>query len=128
MKHCGKGVLGREAPLYWLNFPISYICKLSSCILLSEESRSVLSRFSKNYLPILFNLYTDSEGKADHKSTLMSCIKAYFSISGKTGGLLPSAANVTRIDQWLISIFDDLLRYHNHCVYSVYVSIHGQAL
>ena len=42
----------------------------------------MLSRFSKNYLPILFNLYTDPEGKPGHKSPLMDCIKAYISISG----------------------------------------------
>jgi hypothetical protein len=55
---------------------------LTFCTLSSEESRTVLSRFSKNYLPILFNLYTDPEGKPDHKSPLMECIKAYVSISG----------------------------------------------
>ena len=41
-----------------------------------------MSRFSKNYLPILFNLYTDPDGKADHKPPLIDCIKAYVSISG----------------------------------------------
>lgn len=50
--------------------------------LLPDENKALLSRFSKNYLPILFNLYTDSEGKPDHRAPLMDCIKAYVSISG----------------------------------------------
>ena len=63
---------------------------LTLCTLTSEESSAVLSRFSKNYLPILFNLYTDPEGKPDHKSPLMECIKAYVSISGERSAVVCS--------------------------------------
>ena len=50
-----------------------------------ESDRVQLSKFSKNYLPILFNLYTAepsaTEGTRD--SAVLNCIKCYLSVTEK---------------------------------------------
>jgi ribosomal RNA-processing protein 12 len=43
-----------------------------------EGDRAVISHFSKNYLPILFNLYTSEEGEGQ---AVLRCVEAYVSIS-----------------------------------------------
>ena len=49
-------------------------------VLLSEEERAVVGRFSKNYLPILFNLYTSGEGEGG-RLAVVQCVEAYISIT-----------------------------------------------
>ena len=63
----------------------------SSCFATVDEDQTTLARFSKNFLPILFSLYTTptldeatptSKEEAEKNSYLMDCIKAYLSITG----------------------------------------------
>ena len=77
---------------WWIKGRVDGLHGLDNCNILyfyifsiprSGEGRSVLSRFSKNYLPILFNLYTEPDGRAEHKAPLLDCVKAYVSISGE---------------------------------------------
>ncbi len=55
----------------------------------SDDDKIVLASFSKNFLPILFNLYTtppteeECKERADKQSLLLDCIKAYIFITGK---------------------------------------------
>ena len=51
------------------------------CFNLSEDDKLVLSRFSKNYLPIFFNLYTTEE--EEERQVILECIQSYISISDK---------------------------------------------
>lgn len=45
----------------------------------------VLARFSKNYLPILFNLYTgSSEVEEGDRLPLLQCVQAYITITDQT--------------------------------------------
>ena len=46
----------------------------------TAEDRQVLARFSKNYLPILFNLYTASTRESEW-APLLECVRAYTSIT-----------------------------------------------
>lgn len=49
------------------------------------EDRAVLARFSKNYLPILFNLYTSSsEAGEGERQPLLQCVQAYITITDQT--------------------------------------------
>ena len=52
---------------------------------LLEEDRAVLSRFSKNYLPILFNLYAGEEEeekeREGERQAVLQCVQAYVSIT-----------------------------------------------
>lgn len=42
----------------------------------------MVARFSKNYLPILFNLYTSEEEEEEGvRQTLLQCVEAYVSIT-----------------------------------------------
>jgi ribosomal RNA-processing protein 12 len=43
------------------------------------EDRAVLARFAKNYLPILFNLYTG--GSEGERLTVLQCVRAYITIT-----------------------------------------------
>ena len=53
--------------------------------LFAEEEKAVVARFSKNYLPILFNLYTSEEEEEEEeegvRQTLLQCVEAYVSIT-----------------------------------------------
>ena len=53
------------------------------CFNLSEDDKLVLSRFSKNYLPIFFNLYTTEEEREEERQAILQCIQSYISISDK---------------------------------------------
>lgn len=45
----------------------------------------ILARFSKNYLPILFNLYTDSsEAEEGERLPLLQCVQTYITITDQT--------------------------------------------
>ena len=46
----------------------------------TAKDRQVLARFSKNYLPILFNLYTASTRESEW-APLLECVRAYTSIT-----------------------------------------------
>ena len=53
----------------------------------TDESKKELSQFSKNYLPILFELYIGTAGVSQSttpadRGPLISCIQAYVSITG----------------------------------------------
>ena len=49
------------------------------------EDRAVLTRFSKNYLPILFNLYTgSSEAGEGERAALLACVQTYTTITDQT--------------------------------------------
>ena len=42
----------------------------------------MVGRFSKNYLPILFNLYTSGEGEGEGgRLAVVQCVEAYISIT-----------------------------------------------
>ena len=58
---------------------------------LSDASKKELSQYSKNYLPILFNLYTaeDNEGDAD-KLAILETVRVYLSITDHKVSNLPS--------------------------------------
>lgn len=58
---------------------------------LSDASKKELSQYSKNYLPILFNLYTaeDNEGEAD-KLAILETVRVYLSITDHKVSNLPS--------------------------------------
>lgn len=58
---------------------------------LSDASKKELSQYSKNYLPILFNLYTaeDNEGDAD-KLAILETVRVYLSITDPKVSNLPS--------------------------------------
>ena len=58
---------------------------------LSDASKKKLSQYSKNYLPILFNLYTaeDNEGDAD-KLAILETVRVYLSITDHKVSNLPS--------------------------------------
>ena len=49
-----------------------------------DEDKPVLAQFCKNFLPILFSLYTSSpeEEEEGKRLYLLDCIKAYISITG----------------------------------------------
>ena len=72
---------------------------------LSDASKEELSQYSKNYLPILFNLYTaeDNEGDAD-KLAILETIRVYLSITDHKVSNLPSMllylpSRITREDK-----------------------------
>jgi ribosomal RNA-processing protein 12 len=49
-----------------------------------EEEVGVVARFSKNYLPILFNLYTSEEEEEEEegvRQAVLQCVEAYISIT-----------------------------------------------
>ena len=49
------------------------------------EDRAVLARYSKNYLPILFNLYTSSsEAEEGERLPVLQCVQAYLTITDQT--------------------------------------------
>ena len=49
------------------------------------QDRAVLARYSKNYLPILFNLYTSSsEAEEGERLPLLQCVQAYITITDQT--------------------------------------------
>ena len=53
---------------------------------LSEENRGELARFAKNFLPILFNMYTtdNSKGVKDNKRlAVLETVKSYLKICDK---------------------------------------------
>ena len=51
-------------------------------LFLTEENIKELSRFSKNYLPILFNIYTSCEEKNDSVSLpILQTLKCYLQIT-----------------------------------------------
>lgn len=57
---------------------------LTPCLLCIplEEERAELARFAKNYLPILFNLYTADPVEGEPlRAPLLDCIRAYLSIT-----------------------------------------------
>lgn len=58
---------------------------------LSDASKKELSLYSKNYLPILFNLYTaeGNEGDAD-KLAILETVRVYLSITDHKVSNLPS--------------------------------------
>ena len=48
----------------------------------TEEDRKELSSFAKNYLPILFNLYTAELKEGDtNRGYILDCVKSYASIA-----------------------------------------------
>lgn len=50
----------------------------------ADEARAVLGRFSKNYLPILFNLYAgrgEEEEREGEGLAVLQCVQAYVSIT-----------------------------------------------
>ena len=54
----------------------------SATLYIPDEDRAVLTRFSKNYLPILFNLYTrGSEEAAGERQAVLQCVRAYIAIT-----------------------------------------------
>lgn len=40
-----------------------------------------LSKYAKNYLPLLFNIFTESPSTVDSKSFILDCIRSYASIA-----------------------------------------------
>lgn len=40
-----------------------------------------LSKYAKNYLPLLFNIYTESSSTVDSNSFILDCIRSYASIT-----------------------------------------------
>ncbi len=68
-----------------------------------EENRKELARFSKNFLPILFELYVttaDEYKRGSDREPLIACIRAYVSI---TGALLPKTVWVCLVSQYVPS-------------------------
>ena len=52
------------------------------CIFVIEENIKELARFAKNYLPILFNIYTACEEKNDSVSLpILQTLKCYLQIT-----------------------------------------------
>ena len=50
----------------------------------TAEDTAELSRYAKNYLPVLFNIYTDVTGATasdDSNSFILDCIQSYASIA-----------------------------------------------
>ena len=47
----------------------------------TDKDRLVLARYSKNYLPILFNLYTTTPTSGGVGPALLQCVGAYVSIT-----------------------------------------------
>ena len=60
---------------------------------ISEESRTELSRFAKNFLPIFFNLYTADPVKEKDpvKLAVFETVKCYFQISEKSVCTFPNS-------------------------------------
>ena len=55
---------------------------LHSAFYISETNRAELARFDKNYLPILFNLYTSGNSRQDHSLfSVLETIKVYLQIA-----------------------------------------------
>ena len=54
----------------------------SATLYIPDEDRAILARFSKNYLPILFNLYTrSSEEVGGERQAVLQCVRAYIAIT-----------------------------------------------
>ena len=47
----------------------------------TTEDKALVGRFSKNYLPILFNLYSEPSAEAQHKGPILDSIQAYLSVT-----------------------------------------------
>ena len=68
----------------FLQFPVIYITQLASgqCPIV-EEYTAELNKYAKNYLPILFNVYTadgDESDSADHQ-VVLDTVRDYLSIA-----------------------------------------------
>lgn len=61
------------------------------CLSLSAESKNELSLYAKNYLPILFNLYTAEEKEGDpDRLPILETVRVYLSITDHKVSTLPS--------------------------------------
>lgn len=57
---------------------------------LSAESKNELSLYAKNYLPILFNLYTAEEKEGDpDKLPILETVRVYLSITDHKVSIVP---------------------------------------
>ena len=50
---------------------------VTACTVATDTAE--LSKYAKNYLPLLFNIYTESTG--DSNSFILDCIRSYASIT-----------------------------------------------
>ena len=57
----------------------------------SDANKKELSQYAKNYLPILFNLYTAEEKEGDpDKLPILETVRVYLSITDHKVSTLPS--------------------------------------
>lgn len=62
----------------------AHVPSVQTLVLLPEADRSEVSRFAKNFLPILFNLYgqpTAAEDTPAPRRTVLETIKTYLTIT-----------------------------------------------
>lgn len=84
----------------------------------NSEDREELSRFAKNYLPLLFNLYTTKPNGSDEEGQRLAAfdtIKVYLAITSKelTGELFDRAIlrlDEPTVDEFLKQSVFDLIR------------------